>query len=77
LNGEPGEELVCPGLVLALKLWHDWFGGPVPLGLLSAQAGTVALVKPVMTERNPIVAIRRMVASFGLRASLPAPPLTV
>lgn len=77
LNGEPGDEALCPGLVVALKFWHDWPGGPVPLGLLSAQAGTAALTKPIIAERNPIGAIRRMVASFGLPASLPAPPLTV
>jgi len=50
---------------------------PVPLGSLAAQAGRVALAKPIIAEKNPIIAIRCMVASFDLPASSPAPSLTV
>jgi hypothetical protein len=46
--------------------WHDWFGGPVPLGLLAAQAGAAALAKPIETTKNATVTIRRIGPPLGL-----------
>jgi hypothetical protein len=36
LNGAPGDEDELPGD--EGSDWHDWFGGPVPLGLPDASA---------------------------------------
>lgn len=68
LNGDPGEELACPGVVPPnfSTSWHDWLGGPVPLGLLAAQAGTAALAQPIAAAKTPTTTIGRIGLPLGV-----------
>ena len=82
LNGEPGEELACPGVVPpeASMSWHDWFGGPVVLTpsngvALGNNGGVITLLDPRGLKVHGVgtVALRRRASSPCLKVGTQAP----